>query len=74
MFNGEHSMTLWKGKREKEEKKDGSADDAYLPNPSGPASNNSDPKAVNLVIKFDSYGFTMHFPSCSPQSWATLLV
>ena len=75
MFNGEHSMRLWKGRREKDEKKDSSGmDDTYLPNPSGPASNNDDPRAVTLNITFDSYGFPIHFPSCSSQSWSVLLV
>lgn len=74
MYNGEHSMKLWKGKREKDEKKDGGSDDTYSPNPSGPASNNDDPKAVTLRITFDSYGFPIHFPSCSSQSWSVLLV
>ena len=72
MYNGEHTMTLWRGKRDKEEK-DGSKDNTYIPNPSGPASNNNDPKAVILTIKFDSYSFPIHFPSCSPQSWSVLL-
>lgn len=77
MHNGEHTMRLWKGRREKDDsKKDasGSSDDTYLPNPSGPASNNNAPGAVTLAITFDSYGFPIHFPSCSPQSWSVLLM
>jgi len=71
MFNGEHTMLLWRGMREKEEKRE---DDTYLPNPSGPASNNSDTDPVALTIKFDSYGFPIHFPSCCAESRLPLLL
>ena len=73
MYNGERVISLWKGKKDKEEKKDTDIEDYQMPNPCGPASNNSDPKAVQLHIKFDSYGFPMYFPSCTSPSWSIVL-
>ena len=71
MYNGERVISLWKGK--KEDKKETDIEDYQMPNPCGPASNNSDPKAVQLHIKFDSYGFPMYFPSCTSPSWSVVL-
>ena len=71
MYNGEKVISLWKGK--KEDKKETDIEDYQMPNPCGPASNNSDPKAVQLHIKFDSYGFLMYFPSCTSPSWSIVL-
>ncbi len=73
MFNGEHSMLLWRGMREKDEKREG-VEETYVPNPSGPVSNNADTNAVTLTVKFDSYGFPMHFPSCCAKSRSPLLL
>ena len=71
MYNGERVISLWKGK--KEDKKETDIEDYQTPNPCGPASNNSDPKAVQLLIKCDSYGFPMYFPSCTSPSWSVVL-
>ena len=73
MYNGERVISLWKGKKDKEDKKETDIEDYQMPNPCGPASNNSDPKSVQLFIKFDSYGFPMYFPSCTSPSWSVVL-
>ena len=74
MYNGEKIMSLWKGKKDakdKEEKRDKTLlDEFHEPNPSGPALNNSCPKAVKLKIKFEEFGYPMYFPSCVPESWS----
>ena len=66
LHNGERPMSLWRGQKE-------GAEEYYKPNPSGPASNNTDPRAVTLLVKFDGYGFPVYYPSSAPQSWSLLL-
>ena len=68
LYNGERAMALWKGGSKKD-----STDETFDPNPSGPASNNSNPRAVTLWITFDSFGFPVYYPSSCPQSWSGLL-
>lgn len=76
MHNGEKILSLWKGKKDdkkdKEEKKDKAFDEYHEPNPSGPALNNSCPKAVRLKIKFEEYGYPMYYPCSRSQSWSVL--
>ena len=69
MYNGEKVISLWKGKKEDKKETDISRTTRYQ----CPTSNNSDPKAVQLHINFDSYGFPMYFPSCTSPSWSIVL-
>ena len=77
--NGEKTMSLWKGtvadSRKTSSGSHGSTEEAELfgLNPSGPATNNPDPKAISVTIRFESYTFPILYPSCSPQSRASLL-
>ena len=46
--------------------------DVLMPNPAAPASNNPDPQAVKIVIKFDSGNVPIFFPSSSDEGRAAL--
>ena len=63
---GEMQVALWRGSS-----RDG--DDWYTPCPCAPPYNNSDPRAVTLTVKFDSYSYPVYYPATIPQSWTSLL-
>ena len=71
-------MSLWKGSMGDGRKASGvnyggSEDEEVVfgLNPSGPATNNPNPKAITVTIRFESSPIL--YPSCSPQSRASLL-